>query len=252
MTYTLRVARAEATDDNLKTILRLIGDAREWLADKGTNQWWKPWPDREKRDARVWRGLEVGATWIVWAEERAVATVTVAKSPNPDVWRDAACIVDDPAIYAHRLIIDRQFGGAGLGAQLIDWTGLRAHQEYGAKWIRIDVWTSNKLLHEYYRNRGFEPCGVAPDPRYPSGKLFQKPVSEIFEPVCPLFTRPEPAVSLFGHGTPSQMHVDPARYRDRPAEEDESLALRSSQEALGSLVLPKVVLAGGPTVPVGA
>ena len=99
MTYTLRVARAEATDDNLKTILRLIGDAREWLADKGTNQWWKPWPDREKRDARVWRGLEVGATWIVWAEERAVATVTVAKSPNPDVWRDAACIVDDPAIY---------------------------------------------------------------------------------------------------------------------------------------------------------
>lgn len=212
MTPTLRLVRAEATDTNLKTILGLVDGAREWLADKGTNQWSKPWPNKRKRNARIWRGLEVGATWIVWDEETAVATVTVARSPNAKVWRGATCNVKEKAVYAHRLIIDRRFAGWGLGEQLIDWTGRRAQLEYEAEWIRIDVWTKNKGLHEYYKKRGFQPCGMAPDPKYPSGMLFQKPVSAISWPTWPLFIEPELGVSLFGQGT-----AGPATYRSRTA-----------------------------------
>jgi GNAT superfamily N-acetyltransferase len=247
MTSTLRIARAEATDDNLKIILRLIDGARGWLADKDTDQWSKPWPDREQRDARVWRGLEVGATWMVEAETRVVATVTVAQSPNPAVWGN----VNDKAIYAHRLIIDRRFAGWGLGSQLIDWTGRRAQQEYGAEWIRIDVWTTNERLHEYYTKRGFEPCGRAADPEYPSGMLFQKPVSAISWPTCPLFIEPEAEVSLFGHGTSSQPHLDFARLPDRSAGGDGSLALDRVQDPFGSLELPEMAWADGPRVSVG-
>jgi GNAT superfamily N-acetyltransferase len=206
----LRLVRAEDTDANLKIILSLVDGARGWLAGKGTDQWSKPWPSRRKRNARIRRGLSVGATWIVWDEETAVATVTVARSRNAKVWRGATINVEDEAIYAHRLIIDRRFAGWGLGEQLIDWTGRRAQLEYGAEWIRIDVWTMNKGLHEYYQKRGFEPCGKAPDPKYPSGMLFQKPVSAISWPTCPLFIEPEPGVSLFGQGT-----AGPAAYRSR-------------------------------------
>ena len=212
MTSTLRIATAEATDDNLNAVLRLIRQASDWLSDKGTDQWARPWPCEEMRDARVWRGLMVGATWIVWAGTRAVATVTIAKTANVAVWKTAQCDLDEPAVYAHRLIVDRQFAGWGLGAELSDWTGLRAYREFGARWIRVDVWTSNVALHGYYMKRGFEPCGLAPDPCYPSGALFQKPVSDICEPFTPLLTELKPAPDPF-EGSPPCASPGGPRFR---------------------------------------
>src|ERR1019366_8924615 len=100
-----------------------------------------------------------------------------ATRANSSVWSKPACTSDlsERAVYAHRLITARNYSGCGLGAELIDWAGLRARREYGARWIRIDVWTSNKALHDYYRKRGFMSCGSCADPAYPSGVLFQKP-----------------------------------------------------------------------------
>ena len=246
MTPSFRITRAEATEDNKKAILRLIHQASGWLADMGTDQWQRPWPTKKERDARVWRGLEVKATWIVWAGERAAATVTVARTPNSTVWRDADCTVKDPAVYAHRLIIDRQYAGWGLGSQLIDWAGLHGQREWEAEWIRIDVWTTNVGLHRYYMNKGFEPCGKAPDPKYPSRMLFQKPVLKISEPVSPLFTEAKAAADPFAVDDPSptQLHLGPYQ---PPGGTDASLASYSIRDVTGQLVLSR---AGGPIDPV--
>jgi len=188
MTSILRIARAADTPEHMRAILGLREEARAWLSLKGTDQWQKPWPSRRRQDARIRQGLKNGATWIVWAADRAVATISTATKPKSRVWRDAACDLSAPAVYAHRLIVTRGFAGWGLGAQLIDWAGLRGYRDYGAEWIRIDVWSSNHALHEYYTKRGFQPCGECPDARYPSGMLFQKSVLEITEPASPLFT----------------------------------------------------------------
>jgi hypothetical protein len=75
----------------------------------------------------------------------------------------------------------------GLGAELINWAGLRGQRLYGAKWIRIDVWSTNTDLHDYYQRQGFEPCGRCDDPGYPSGALFQKAVAAITPPLQPKF-----------------------------------------------------------------
>jgi GNAT superfamily N-acetyltransferase len=182
----MRIAKAAL--EHLDVILSLIEDARTWLQGKDTNQWAVPWPDRPTRDARVLRGLENGKTWIVWDGDAPAATVTMATGANSEVWSKPGCLCDlsERAVYVHRLITARRYAYCGLGSQLIDWAGLRASLEYGARWIRIDVWTSNLALHDYYRKRGFEPCGFCQDPEYPSGALFQKPVSRI-ERTTPLF-----------------------------------------------------------------
>jgi GNAT superfamily N-acetyltransferase len=178
----MRLARATA--DDFKTVLGLIDEAASWLRTKGTDQWLRPWPTREARDGRVKRGLGFGKTWIAWDGAVAAATVTLAAKLNPKVWswsdpaywpRPACtCDLGQRAVYAHRLITAASHRGQNLGAQLIDWAGWRARCDYGARWIRIDVWSTNTALHEYYKNAGFEPCGECPDPAYPSGKLFQK------------------------------------------------------------------------------
>ena len=248
MTSSFRIALAEATDCNMNAILHLIRQASGWLKDMGTDQWQREWPNVEGRDARVRRGLEVGATWIVWTGTRAAATVTVARKPNMDVWKEASCNVKDPAVYAHRLIIDRQFAGFGLGAELIDWTGLRGQREWGAEWIRIDVWSTNIGLHEYYMNKGFEKCGRAPYPDYPSGQLFQKPVLKISEPVSPLFTGPEAPSDPFGVGAPSLAHLDLDLYPPLGGRNGSPVSY-SIPDDTRQLVLSG---AGGPIDPVGA
>jgi GNAT superfamily N-acetyltransferase len=179
MTTTMRIECARDTRRNLNAVHGLVEEASSWLRTKDTNQWAEPWPNRKARDKRIRSDLKAGKTWIVWDEEIAAAMVTIAVEPSPAVWADCTCDLSDPAVYAHRLVTARSHAGCGLGAELIDWAGQRGTILYGAKWIRIDVWTDNSGLHQYYKMAGFEPCGLCPDPGYPSGALFQKPVTEI-------------------------------------------------------------------------
>jgi GNAT superfamily N-acetyltransferase len=183
----MRVALAAPEDLNI--VLGLIEEAATWLRFKGLDQWRQPWPDKAARDTRVLKGLEGRKTWIVWHGNIPAATVTMATRANPEVWSPPGCIchLSEPAVYVHRLITARNYAGWGLGAELIDWAGVRAHNEYGARWIRIDVWTTNTALHGYYVKRGFEPCGTCEDETYPSGALFQKPVTSIKARSSPLF-----------------------------------------------------------------
>lgn len=184
MTLRLRIAAAEntATKKDLPVVVGLIEDARKWLATKGTDQWANPYPDADRKLARVQEGIDRGETWIVWDGTVAAATVTIKTERNGVVWskQTTDCDLSEPAIYVHRLIAGRGYAGLGLGAELIDWAGLWGCRSYGAKWVRIDVWTSNIALHKYYMGTGFEQCGMyKDDPLYPSGALFQKPVSAI-------------------------------------------------------------------------
>ena len=141
------------------------------------------------RDARVLRGLEAGQTWIVWDGDVPAATITITPQINPAVWSTSGCTCDlsESAVFVHRMITARKYSGSGLGAELLDWAGLRGRRLYGAKWIRTDVWSTNKALHDFLRWRGFEPCGFCDDPEYPSGALFQKPVSAITISGTPMF-----------------------------------------------------------------
>jgi hypothetical protein len=175
---------------HLDAVLGLIEDARSWLWTTGTDQWEKPWPNASARDARVLKGLQNGKTWIVWDEDKPAATVTIATAHNPAVWSKPACKCDltERAVYVHRLITARKYAGCGLGAELIDWAGLRGRRKNRARWIRIDVWSTNTGLHDYYVSKGFRPCGECGDPEYPSGALFEKPVAGIRVPGYPKFT----------------------------------------------------------------
>jgi Acetyltransferase (GNAT) family len=183
MNITLRITRARDTEtrEDLNVVLDLIEDARDWLATKGTDQWAKPYPDADSKLRRVKDRIRRGGTWIVWHGNEPAATVTIVPKRNTQVWSPGTttCDLSDRAVFVHRLITGRQYAGLGLGAELINWAGIRGRNSYGAKWIRIDVWNTNLELHKYYMGTGFERCGTYVHPRYPSGALFQKPVALI-------------------------------------------------------------------------
>jgi ribosomal protein S18 acetylase RimI-like enzyme len=86
------------------------------------------------------------------------------------------------------MVVSRAFAGRGLGAALLDWAGLRARRLHGARWVRVDVWTTNTTLHAYYRRHGFEFHGLREESTgYPSAALFQKATEGIRPTVDTLF-----------------------------------------------------------------
>jgi GNAT superfamily N-acetyltransferase len=178
---TLRCADAR----DYPAIIGLIEAARRWLRTKNTDQWLQPWPSEEDRHHRIRAALQEGKTWVAWDGNALVATITADVSDS-GVWPEK--MLAEPAVYISRLIVSRRYAGRGVGAWLLDWAGLRARSQYGAQWMRVDVWTTNQALHEYYEQQGFAAWGYCETiPDYPSAKLFQKPTAGITLPATPLF-----------------------------------------------------------------
>lgn len=179
----LSMRRARASD--FGTIARMIRDAQQRLKDLGTDQWSTDTPDTagRYRAGRVKHSIRKRTTWLGTlslenaAEEIVVATVTIEKTASPVVWPERG-IAAEPAVYLSRLVIAKGFSGLHVGAAIIDWAGAYGRRKFDAKWIRIDVWTTNEALHDYYEKRGFERCGMVPDEDYPARVRFQRAISD--------------------------------------------------------------------------
>ncbi|MEU8250187.1 GNAT family N-acetyltransferase [Nonomuraea sp. NPDC048916] len=173
------IRRAEPHD--VENIIGLIDRTASWLRTKKTDQWATPWPSREGRDQRVRDGVLSGKTFVVCRSKRwplsrgLMATITLDYEPDRKVW----CSDDDsePALYVHRLVVGRAHAGKGIGSDLLHWAARSAHGAWGATMLRIDVWTTNYALHDYYRGEGFayigDSDGAVEDGRK-SGALFER------------------------------------------------------------------------------
>ena len=161
-----------AGEDDHDVIVGLIDAAAQWLrATKDTDQWTQPWRSEEDRSNRIRRDLTAGKTWLLHDSGLAVATITADPEDYP-IW--PADQQREPAVYVRRLVVRRDHAGRRLGTTLLDWAGLRAREAYGAKWIRVDVWRTNKELHNYYERPGLQVLRRVPRPCLP----VRRPVPE--------------------------------------------------------------------------
>ena len=167
--YGVEIFRA-ATGD-LSELVALRREAAAWLKAEGTDQWGQDWPD----EATMIRGfaatIDDGTAWLVTDDDGVLATLTLDQSTAPNLWTRAE--EAEPAYFVHRLTVARRAAGQGFGAELLDWCGNHAHGA-GARWIRVDAWTTNLALHRYYLAQGFQHVRTASRPDYPSAALFQR------------------------------------------------------------------------------
>jgi GNAT superfamily N-acetyltransferase len=168
------------TPAQAEVIIDLITEASKWLRSKNTKQWAKPWPDAAGRYKRIEDDLSAGRTWIVWDGKVAIATITIdtavpVDDANNHVW--PAHRQNERALYVHRVVVRRSHAGIGLGAELLDWASRVAMSIVGAPLVRIDVWTDNWALHDYYLGQGFKFCESRNEdelPDYPARALFER------------------------------------------------------------------------------
>jgi ribosomal protein S18 acetylase RimI-like enzyme len=171
----MRITRATA--DDLDTLVAFRDQAAAWLASKGIDQWQERWPSEDLMAEGMLANTEAGETFIVWDDDHIpAATITINHHAKPELWTEQERA--EHALYAHKVTVDRAYGGHGLGAELLDWAGTRAADE-GADWLRVDVWTTNERLQHYYLKQGFTYVRTVVLPHNPSGALFQRPAKRV-------------------------------------------------------------------------
>lgn len=143
-----------ATPDDLELLLDFRREAAEWLGKQGIDQWQRAYPPE-----LMLASIERGNIFLFEEDGETVATVTLDQEDlEPGAWTPEE--LQEPALYVHKLTVRRKHSGRDLGARILEWAGDRAARN-GAKWLRLDAWTTNPRLHEYYRRQGFDHVRTA-------------------------------------------------------------------------------------------
>ncbi|MFH8617884.1 GNAT family N-acetyltransferase [Streptomyces sp. NPDC017979] len=137
-----------ANEGDLQALLSFREEAAAWLRTMGSDQWSRPYPADRLRAT-----IEGGTVFMVRDEGATVATITLTPEAEEGLWTDAE--LAEPSIYVNKLTVARAAAGRNVGGRLLDWAGDRAYRS-GAKWLRLDAWTTNKGLQDYYLRQGFE------------------------------------------------------------------------------------------------
>ncbi|MGW4920802.1 GNAT family N-acetyltransferase [Streptomyces parvulus] len=167
----MRITLATAAD--LDRLLSFRTEAAGWLSKLGSDQWSRPYPAD-----RLLTTIQAGTVFMLRDGERTAGTITLTPEAEEGLW--SAEELGDRSMFVNKLTVAREYAGCGLGSKLLDWAGDRAYHA-GAKWLRLDAWTTNERLQRYYLDEGFqhvrtvlEGNAVNGGPRV-SGWLAQRP-----------------------------------------------------------------------------
>ena len=141
----MRICPAQPHD--LAKLLEFRQEAAAWLSRLGTDQWQRPYPAD-----KLLATIEAGEVFMVRDGEATAATITLTSRAEDGLWFEEELL--EPSVFINKLTVARTHSGQNLGGRLLDWAGDRGHRA-GAKWLRLDAWTTNTDLQEYYLRHGF-------------------------------------------------------------------------------------------------
>ncbi|MFD5014619.1 GNAT family N-acetyltransferase [Streptomyces chartreusis] len=142
----MRIVPAQPAD--VTKLLAFREEASVWLSQLGTDQWQRPYPADKLMET-----ITAGTVFMVRDGEATAATITLTSEAEAGLWTDEE--LAEPSLFINKLTVARTHAGRNLGGGLLNWAGDRAFR-MGAKWLRLDAWTTNAGLQQYYRRQGFE------------------------------------------------------------------------------------------------
>ncbi|MGA5322231.1 GNAT family N-acetyltransferase [Streptomyces seoulensis] len=162
-----------ATPADLDRLLSFRQEAASWIGKLGSDQWSRPYPAD-----RLLATINAGTVFMLRDGSATAGTITLTAEAEEGLWSEAE--LGEPSMFVNKLTVAREYAGQNLGARLLDWAGDRAYRS-SAKWLRLDAWTTNARLQQYYLDQGFEHvrtvregAAVNGGPRV-SGWLAQRP-----------------------------------------------------------------------------
>jgi ribosomal protein S18 acetylase RimI-like enzyme len=158
----------------------VLARCRDALAASGVPQWDEVYPTR----AVVAADAAAGTLHLLVEGGRVLGAVTVDARQDPE-YAAVAWAYDEPALVVHRLCVDPEAQGRGLGARLM------AHVEAlgaarGYRSVRLDAYSANPASVALYRRRGYREAGQVHFARRPLPfHCFERAVPPVSGPAAP-------------------------------------------------------------------
>ncbi|CAM4176922.1 GNAT family N-acetyltransferase [Listeria ivanovii subsp. ivanovii] len=135
----------------------LMLNTARWLKESGSSQWNDILQgfDVHQMEERI----KLGEVVLFETQEGLLAgAMIIRKTPSDwdtDLWEDLA---NENAYYLHRIMVDRQFSGISLSAQMINWSEQLA-STHQVPYVRLDCIETNDSLNQMYRRYDFQLIG---------------------------------------------------------------------------------------------
>lgn len=151
-----RLTAEQAALSDLPQITELLLNTARWLQSQGSDQW--SGLLRGEDSHRTPEAVRRGDVFVVKDGAVVAAMVMLLRKPSAwdiELWGDAERA---NAVYVHRLAINREYAGQGLGGKVLDWVseGIRFP---GVDRIRLDCIASNETLNAFYPRMGYTYVG---------------------------------------------------------------------------------------------
>ncbi|WP_447038529.1 GNAT family N-acetyltransferase [Streptomyces sp. DSM 118878] len=137
-----------ATPEDLQHLLDFRQEAAAWISRLGIDQWRRPYPAD-----RLLKAIEQGTVFMLRDGARTAGTITLTPEAEEGLWTEEE--LAEPSLFVNKLTVSRDYAGENWGGRLLDWASSRGYRT-GAKWIRLDAWTTNEPLQRYYLDQGFQ------------------------------------------------------------------------------------------------
>jgi GNAT superfamily N-acetyltransferase len=157
-------------ESHRKLVHQVRDDAGEWLATKGTDQY-RGGLDMAQVHANIDHDFD-RFPFVGWEVDGRVVAMMALIDPESDFW--TAEELAEPQTYISRFFVVEH--GKGYGSALLKAVIEQARLD-GKTWVRLNCWSTNTKLHEYYIAHGFHHVRTSDVAGRMSGALFQQKIA---------------------------------------------------------------------------
>ncbi|MEW9530716.1 GNAT family N-acetyltransferase [Microbispora sp. NPDC049125] len=167
--YVIRRARR----NDVRAVSALLAASAAWMRQRGS----QAWPPGGFPDERILLDIGDGTCWLLMERSTKAPVATLVLDARPDAEFIAAGLGVEgqpvtEALLVHKMAVDRNQAGKGIGGLLLDWVCAQAAQA-GKDWVWINVARDNRRLQAWYISNGFEHMTTVNIGR-PSGSLWRR------------------------------------------------------------------------------
>lgn len=146
------IAFRRARNEDLPDILRLIGEARAYMAGFGIDQWQDGYPEREV----LAEDIDIGQLYVLddGGAVAAVAALSLLPEPVYDALEGGAWQFGDAYLTIHRMALDDAHRGGGLASRMLEEAAALA-RENGRASLRVDTHAGNAAMRRFLEKQGF-------------------------------------------------------------------------------------------------
>ena len=144
-------------DQDVNKIIEIINQAQEYFKENNIDQWQDGYPNLEV----IKEDIKNGYSYVLLKDNEIVATgaISFEKEPTYERIYDGQWYSHGEYAVIHRIAVDRNLKGQGLGIEIIKEAEKLALKN-GIHSIKIDTHEHNISMQKLLQKNGFQYCGI--------------------------------------------------------------------------------------------